>query len=63
MKSRICYEEFHQIVELRWKLINAYWSDNIEQAIKFGNDALDIAKEIQLPEWFIDDILVDMIFI
>jgi hypothetical protein len=56
-------EEFHQVVELRWKLINAYWSDNIEQAIIFGNDALDIAKKNQLPEWFTDDILVDMSYL
>lgn len=52
--------EHYQIVEIRWKAIQAYFSGDIETCIKNLNEALNRAKDMHQPTWVIQDILVDL---
>lgn len=52
--------ELHSVVVERWKAIQYYWMDNLEKAIESENKALKLARELQLPNWLIQDILIDL---
>ena len=52
--------ELHKVVVERWKAIQYYWMNNLEKAIESGKKALTLARELQLPNWLIQDILIDL---
>ncbi|MDD4754362.1 MAG: hypothetical protein PHT78_14195, partial [Desulfitobacteriaceae bacterium] len=52
--------ELHNVVVERWKAIQYYWMNNLEKAIESGKKALTLARELQLPNWLIQDILIDL---
>lgn len=53
-------DEHYQIVQIRWRAIQAYFAGNIEKCIKHLEAALSLAKETKQPTWVIQDILVDL---
>jgi hypothetical protein len=52
--------ELHSIVDLRWKAITAYYMDNLEDCIKYFNQALVQARDNGASAWLISDILIDL---
>lgn len=53
-------KDLNQIVKLRWKAIQSYWLDDLDNVIKYLNDSLNLSKEKSMPDWFIQDILIDL---
>lgn len=53
-------ETYHEIVEMRWKAVQAYFLGNIDQCVEYLNQALENAKKTQQPTWVIQDILIDL---
>ena len=53
-------EEFHQVVNVRWKAIQEYFCGNLFSCIDYLKQALVLAKENCSPEWVIQDILIDL---
>jgi hypothetical protein len=53
-------EKLHKVIKYRWKAIQHYWNDNIDRCIENEEIALKIAKENELPNWIIQDILIDL---
>ncbi len=53
-------QALHRVVEERWKAIQSYWLNDLNKAIEFENKALLLARELQLPNWLIQDILIDL---
>lgn len=53
-------EKYFNVVNFRWKAIQAYFSDEIEKSMSYLNDALDNAREMHQPSWVIHDILIDL---
>lgn len=53
-------EKLHKVVVNRWKAIECYWNDDLDKCIKYKEKALDIAKENALPDWIVQDILIDL---
>ncbi|TWM19781.1 hypothetical protein CHCC14821_2331 [Bacillus paralicheniformis] len=53
-------ENLNQIVKLRWHAIQSYWLNDIDKTIKYLNDALKSSKDKLMPDWFIQDILIDL---
>ena len=53
-------KELSQVVRLRWKAIQSYFVDDIEKCLEYLVEALEQAQEKRLPEWFINDILIDI---
>ncbi len=52
--------ELHKVVVERWKAIQYYWLDNLDKAIECENQALLFARELKLPNWLVQDILIDL---
>ncbi|MGV8149924.1 MAG: hypothetical protein ACLKAN_13065 [Alkaliphilus sp.] len=52
--------KLHEVVVNRWKAIQYFWNDNLEKCIDYLNKALVVAKENDVPNWFIQDILIDL---
>jgi len=52
--------DFHDIVSLRWKAIQSYFSGDIQECINNLNSALDLAKSTNQASWIINDILIDL---
>lgn len=50
----------HQVVQIRWQAIQAYFAGNIEKCVEHLDAALKLAKETDQPTWIIKDILVDL---
>lgn len=53
-------EEYHLIVEKRWKAIQLYYLGNLEGCVDCLNDALGLAKKSAQPQWVVKDILIDI---
>jgi hypothetical protein len=53
-------ENLHKVVKERWKAIQHYWMNDLVKAIEYGDKALNLARELQLPNWLIQDILIDL---
>ncbi|MFJ5717515.1 hypothetical protein [Neobacillus sp. NPDC093127] len=53
-------ENLHKVVKNRWKAIQYYWNDDLENCIECLEVALSKAKEFSLPNWIIQDILIDL---
>lgn len=53
-------DEYYQIVEIRWKAIQAYFAGDMQSCIENLNKALSMAKITNQPAWVIQDILVDL---
>lgn len=53
-------EEHYQVVEARWKAIQAYFLNDVEHCVEYLETALQLAKEKNRPSWVINDILIDL---
>lgn len=53
-------DELNEVVSLRWKSIQYYYLNNLDTATIYLNKALELSKEKKLPEWLIQDILIDL---
>ena len=53
-------EKLHMVVVNRWEAIQCYWIGDIGECINHLEMALSVAKNNQLPSWFIQDILIDL---
>lgn len=53
-------KEYHQIVEIRWQAIQAYFLGDVGKCVEYMNNALKVAKESNQPAWVVKDILIDM---
>ena len=53
-------DEYHCIVEKRWKAIQLYYLGDIEGCVDCLNDALGLAKKSAQPQWVVKDILIDI---
>ena len=53
-------ENYFNIVNLRWRAIQSYFSDDIVKCIEYLKQALDIAKATSQPSWIVKDILIDL---
>ena len=53
-------ENYHKVVEKRWRSIQAYFMDDISDCIKYAEDALQLARDTEQPLWVINDILIDI---
>lgn len=53
-------EKLHEVVVNRWKAIQFYWNDDIEKSIACKETALKIAEANSLPDWIVQDILIDL---
>lgn len=60
MLKNIQTPDFHDIVSLRWKAIQSYFSGDIQECISNLNSALDLAKNTNQSSWIINDILIDL---
>lgn len=52
--------QFHEAIVKRWEAIQLYYQNQIEEVIIALREALAIAKNNKLPDWFILDILIDL---
>ncbi|MGE6416097.1 hypothetical protein ACQKDD_18200, partial [Planococcus kocurii] len=52
--------KLHEVVKLRWRAIEYYWLSDLNMATEFLIKALQLSKENKLPEWFVQDILIDL---
>lgn len=43
----------------RWDALNLCFIGKFEEALKFEEEALDLARKSNMPEWIINDILID----
>lgn len=48
------------VVELRWKSIVAYYRQDFAGALDYQKQAYEVAKRTDVPDWFLDDILIDL---
>ena len=53
-------DAYSQIVQIRWKAIQAYFSGDIDKCVEHLEAALKLAKETNQPTWVIKDILIDL---
>ncbi|NMB96217.1 MAG: hypothetical protein GYA02_06350, partial [Clostridiaceae bacterium] len=53
-------ESLHNVVVERWNAIQSYYLNEVGKAIEYEKKALDKARELQLPNWLIQDILIDL---
>lgn len=51
---------FYPTIELRWHAIHQYYLNDLPAALAFEEQALNSARTNRLPEWFVDDILIDL---
>lgn len=52
--------QYHSIVKIRWKAIQAYFGGNLSACLIYLEQALSMVKEGNFPEWIIQDILIDL---
>ena len=53
-------DSFHKVVEARWRAIQSYYAGRIDECMTQLQDALQLAKDLQQPEWVVKDILIDI---
>ena len=53
-------DAYSQIVQIRWKAIQAYFSGDIDKCVEHLEAALKLAKETNQPTWVVKDILIDL---
>lgn len=53
-------ENLHKVVKERWMAIQHYWMNDLGKAINHEKEALKLARELHLPNWLIQDILIDL---
>ena len=51
---------YHQVVQLRWQAIQAYFVNDIEKCVCDLESALSFAKKTGQPTWVVKDILLDL---
>ncbi len=53
-------EEHFQIVDIRWRAIQAHFAGDVSACIEYLKKALKLAKDSKRPPWLINDILIDI---
>ncbi len=51
---------YHRIVEARWGAIQSFFAGDINDCVQKIRETLQLAKELQQPDWVIKDILIDL---
>lgn len=51
---------YYQIAELRWQSIESYFKNDLEKSIAVLKEAFTKAEELEIEEWLIQDILIDL---
>lgn len=57
-KSKELYSNIDWLSK-RWEAIKMYFAGKYEEALKLEEKSLDIARRANMPEWIINDILID----
>lgn len=52
--------EYTRLVTLRWKAIKAYYKGNIDNVIKYLEEAIEYADNNSIAKWVINDVLIDL---
>lgn len=52
--------ELFDVISIRWKAIESYFSGDIQNCINNLNSALDLAKSKNQASWLVNDILIDL---
>lgn len=60
MLQPIQSKEFHELVRIRWKAIQAYFGSDIHKCVECLEEALNKAKDTNQPIWVVKDILIDL---
>lgn len=53
-------ESLNKVVAERWNAIQYYYMNDLEKALEYENLALKSARKLQLPNWVVQDILIDL---
>lgn len=53
-------ESLHKVVVERWNAIQHYYMNDLTKALEYETLALNLAREQQLPNWVVQDILIDL---
>lgn len=53
-------DELFTVVNIRWKAIQHYYNGRLKECVEELKNALAIAKQKNLSEWFVKDILIDL---
>ncbi|MDP2813788.1 MAG: hypothetical protein Q8N92_04990 [Erysipelotrichaceae bacterium] len=53
-------ENLHNVVVVRWNAILCFWVNDLRKSIELENQALELARGFKLPNWLIQDILIDL---
>ncbi|WAO22681.1 hypothetical protein [Paenilisteria newyorkensis] len=53
-------DKYYAIVSLRWEAIESYFNEDVETSIAKLKEAFKKAEELQIEEWMIQDILIDL---
>ena len=53
-------EEYFQVVQIRWKAIQAHFLGDVSKCIEHLECALELARKIKQPLWVENDILIDL---
>lgn len=51
---------YGRLVTIRWRAIKAYYKGNIDDVIKYLEEAIDYATKNNIAQWVISDILIDL---
>lgn len=52
-------KELNDVVVIRWKAIKEYYNGNLENTYNLLDQALNEAKKLNIPKWYIQELLID----
>ncbi|WP_029425049.1 hypothetical protein [Alkalibacillus haloalkaliphilus] len=52
--------KLYEVVKIRWNAIQSYWQGNLKSCTELMEEALMKAKDSSLPNWLVQDILIDL---
>ncbi|MBC2284088.1 hypothetical protein [Listeria booriae] len=53
-------DKYYQIAKLRWQSIDSYFKNDLQKSITLLEEALAKAEALEVEEWLIQDILIDL---
>ena len=58
--KKYCEEHYVGLIEKRWKAIDQYFSDNLQEAHDTLEEAVQDAQYMKCPDWVVKDLLIDL---
>ena len=52
-------DNYFELTKLRWKAIQKYFDNKLEEALELLTDAFNLAEQKKVSEWVVKDILID----